>query len=121
MIDQTGDFPSPLNPRIIESPSSFEKSGGKVTNEDLQATKMQALRSMKKILETRGREGTVAEAGPYLVLEKGPTLPQFPLLERKRDKGKKKEQAETDNQGEVGDEPQELSLPDLLPPPFVRS
>ena len=39
-----------------ESPTPSEKSGGKVTNEDLQATMIAVLKSMEKIsLETKGK------------------------------------------------------------------
>ena len=42
-------------PVLTESPTPSEKSGGKVTNEDMQATMIAVLRSMEKIsLETRG-------------------------------------------------------------------
>lgn len=41
---------------LIESPTSSEKSEGKFTNKDLQATMIQVLRSMEKIyLEIRGK------------------------------------------------------------------
>lgn len=67
------------------------------------------------------KEESANEGGPVLNLEREPTIPQFPLLEKKEDKGKKKEHAGTSHQEDSREELQELSLPDLLPPlPEVR-
>ena len=55
MTNHPEDFPSLQGPNILGSSTSFEKSGGKVTNEDLQATMVQVLKNMEKItLETKG-------------------------------------------------------------------
>ena len=55
MIDRPENVSSLQGPTVLISSTSFEKSRGIVTNEDLQATMVQVLRSMEKIsLETRG-------------------------------------------------------------------
>ncbi|KAM1486177.1 hypothetical protein ACFX2I_000408 [Malus domestica] len=119
MTDHLEDFPSLQGPAILESPTSSEKSGGKVTNEDLQATMVQVLRSMEKItMETRGevsrlfsltrilqkkleleyftpRDGYARDPTREANLDKGPMILLFPLLEEKKDKGKKNEDART--------------------------
>ncbi|KAB2608378.1 S2-RNase [Pyrus ussuriensis x Pyrus communis] len=105
-------------PAILESPTSSEKSGGKVTNEDLQATMVQVLKSMEKItLETRGEirrlysltgsqqrkldleystpnNGYAREIIREESPEKEPVIPLFLVHEEKRDKGKNKKDLE---------------------------
>ena len=122
MKDHPEDFPSPHDPNIIESLTSSEKSGGKVTNEDLQVTIMKVLKSMKKIsLETRGEVSSLCSLTRTLqrkldlecstpkdgyasegVVETSPkkelVVPQFPLLEELKNKGKKKKGAEISHQ-----------------------
>ncbi|KAM2816866.1 hypothetical protein COP1_041054 [Malus domestica] len=115
MTNYPEDFPSLQGPAILESPTSFEKFGGKVTNEDLQATMVQVLKSMENItLETRGKvsklysltgslqrrldleystpkNGYAREVMREASPEKELVIPLFHLLEEKRDKGKNKE------------------------------
>ncbi|KAM2141393.1 hypothetical protein ACFX1Q_007674 [Malus domestica] len=115
MTNHPEGFPSLQGPTILESPTSFEKSRGKVTNEDLQATMMQVLKTMENItLETRGevsrlysligslqrrldmeystpKNGYAREMMREASPEKEPVIPLFPLLEEIRDKGKNKE------------------------------
>ena len=125
-----------LSNKILEGPTSSEKSSGKVTNEDLQATLVQVLKSMEKIsLETRGKvsrlcsltsslqrrleleystpkdgctRGMMREASP----EKELVIPLFRLLEEKKDMGKKKNEPGT-RQPEV-EELQETNMPNPL-------
>ncbi|KAM1273818.1 hypothetical protein ACFX2H_023670 [Malus domestica] len=55
MIEQSGNPYSPSGQVVLESLSSSGKSEGKGTNEELQATMIQVLRSMEKFsLETNG-------------------------------------------------------------------
>ncbi|KAM2524388.1 hypothetical protein PS1_031115 [Malus domestica] len=111
-----------------------EKSEGIVTNEDLQATMVQVLRSMEKIsLETKGEvsklcsltgslqrrldmeystpkndyaRGVTREANP----EKEPVIPFFPLLEEKN--GKNKNNGKFGTSGPVLEEILEAEMPD---------
>ncbi|KAM1024477.1 hypothetical protein ACFX13_038473 [Malus domestica] len=52
MTNHLEHFLSLHSPAILKSLTSSEKLGGKVTNKDLQATMIQALRSMEKIART---------------------------------------------------------------------
>ncbi|KAM1733500.1 hypothetical protein ACFX11_019094 [Malus domestica] len=116
MTDQLEDFPISQRKDIMGSLTSSEKLGRKVTNENLQATMMQVLKTIECItLETRGEVSrlysligglqrrldleyftprnshareVMREANP----EKEPVIPLFPLLEEKKDKGKNKEE-----------------------------
>ncbi|KAM1013950.1 hypothetical protein EV1_043511 [Malus domestica] len=136
MIDHPEDFPSLQGPAILESPTSSEKSEGKVTNEDLQATMVQVLKSMKKItLETRGevsrlcslteslqrrldmeystpKNGCAREMIREASPEKEPVIPLFPVLEEKNDKGKNKEGSTVSQP--VLEKILEIELPDPL-------
>ncbi|KAM1787191.1 hypothetical protein ACFX15_036671 [Malus domestica] len=97
-------------PIILGNQTSSEKSGGKVTNEDLQATMMQVLKTMENItLENREevsrpcsltrslqrrldleystpKNGYTREMMREESPEKEPVIPLFPLLEEKKDK-----------------------------------
>ncbi|KAM0986414.1 hypothetical protein ACFX13_013830 [Malus domestica] len=55
MTDHPEDFPFVRGPAILDSQTSSEKLGGRVVNDDLQATMLQVLKTMEKItLETKG-------------------------------------------------------------------
>ncbi|KAM1079467.1 hypothetical protein ACFX2B_014023 [Malus domestica] len=55
MVDQSENPSSPSGQVVLESPTASERSEGKRTNEELQATMIQVLKSMKRIfLETKG-------------------------------------------------------------------
>ncbi|KAM1285138.1 hypothetical protein ACFX2J_027740 [Malus domestica] len=113
MANQQGNPPSPSGQTVLESPTSSGKSEGKTTNEELQATMVQVLRSMEMIsLETkdevsklytitshlqrrldlefstpRGEQGGVtSQTTSGSALE----IPLFPLFEEEKDGGKKK-------------------------------
>ncbi|KAB2622543.1 S2-RNase [Pyrus ussuriensis x Pyrus communis] len=116
-----------LNIQVKESPTSSKKSEGKVTNEDLQATMMQVIRSMEKIsLETMGEVNRLCsltrtlqrklelEYSPPEEEAKEPTTPPPPTR-------KKNEQTRTSHQEEIRKEPQESCLPNLLPPPLEKT
>ncbi|KAM2293359.1 hypothetical protein ACFXTI_027983 [Malus domestica] len=109
------DFPSLRRLAILDSLTSPEKLGRKVTNEDLQATMMQVLKTIENITLEIGGEVSrlcsltgslqrrldleyftpnnghfmemVKEANP----EREPVIPLFPLLEEKKDEGKNNE------------------------------
>ncbi|KAM2151870.1 hypothetical protein ACFX1R_046274 [Malus domestica] len=108
------DFPSLQGPAVLGSPTSYEKLGGKVTNEDLQATTVQVLKSMENIsLETRGdvsrlcsltgslqrildleystpKDGYAREIMREASPGKEPVIPLFPLLEEGKERGNEK-------------------------------
>ncbi|KAM2263974.1 hypothetical protein ACFXTI_040195 [Malus domestica] len=113
MADQSGNPPSPSGQVVLESPSSSGKSEGRGTNEELQATMIQVLRSMEKIsLETKGEvsrlctltgnlqrrldlefstpKGAQKSGMSQVTIRSEPVIPLFPLLEEENDRGKKK-------------------------------
>ncbi|KAM1475187.1 hypothetical protein ACFX2I_031119 [Malus domestica] len=105
-------------------PSLSEKLRGRVTNEDLQATMVQILKSMEKIsLETKGEVSRLCslirslqsrldleysslrnDQAREIIRERSPEketiIPIFPLLEEKKDRGKNKNEPRT-SQSEV--------------------
>ena len=115
MTNHLKDFPSLQWPAILECSTSSEKSGGKVTNEDLQATMVQVLKSVENItLESRRevsrlcsltvslqkrldleystlKNGYAKEMIREESPEKEPIIPLFLVLKENRDKGKNKE------------------------------
>ncbi|KAM1020189.1 hypothetical protein ACFX2C_041599 [Malus domestica] len=114
MADQLGNPPSPSGQVVLESPFSSGKSAeGRGTNEELQATMIQVLRSMEKIsLETKGEvsrlctltgnlqrrldlefstpKGAHGNGMGQVTIRSEPIIPLFPLLEEEKDRGKKK-------------------------------
>ena len=90
---------------LAESLTPFEKSGGNVTSEDMQATMVDVLRSMKKISlignlqrrldleyftpENNCIREVMREASPVMEL----VIPLFPVLEENRSKVKNKERS----------------------------
>ncbi|KAM2117324.1 hypothetical protein ACFX1R_010888 [Malus domestica] len=113
MADQS-ENPSSLSGQVvIESPTASERSEGKGTNEELQATMIQVLKSMERIsLETKGEvsklctlmgnlqrrldlefstpKGAHESGMSQVVMRNEPIIPLFPLLEEEKDRGKKK-------------------------------
>ncbi|KAM2700843.1 hypothetical protein EV2_002730 [Malus domestica] len=113
MTDQSGNPSSPSGQVVLKSPSSSGKSEGKGTNEELQATMIQVLRSIEKIsLETMGEvsrlctltgnlqrrldlefstpKGAQGSGISQVTIRSKPVIPLFPLLEEEADRGKKK-------------------------------
>ncbi|KAM3001282.1 hypothetical protein FF2_037594 [Malus domestica] len=113
MADQSGNPSSPSGQVVLESPSSFGKSEGRGTNEELQATMIQVLRSMEKIsLETKGEvsrlctltgnlqrrldlefstpKGAQGSGMSEVTIRSEPVIPLFQLLEEEKNMGKKK-------------------------------
>ncbi|KAM2051883.1 hypothetical protein ACFX16_033450 [Malus domestica] len=113
MTDQSGNSSSLLGQVVLESPYSSGKSKGKGTNEELQATMIQVLRSMEKIsLETKEEvsrpctltwnlqrrldlefstpKGAQGSGMSQVTIRSEPVIPLFPLLEEETDRGKKK-------------------------------
>ncbi|KAM1923544.1 hypothetical protein ACFX15_021445 [Malus domestica] len=113
MADQSGDPSSPSGRVVLESPTSSERSEGKGTSEELQATMIQVLKSMERIsLETKGEvsrlctltgnlqrrlnlefstpKGAQESGMSQVTMRSEPIIPLFPLLEEENDKGKNK-------------------------------
>ncbi|KAM1584723.1 hypothetical protein ACFX1Z_037676 [Malus domestica] len=113
MADQSGNPSSPSGHVVLESSSSFRKSEGRGTNEELQATMIQVLRSMEKIsLETKGKvsrlctltgnlqrrldlefstpKGAQGSGMSEVTIRSEPVIPLFQLLEEEKNMGKKK-------------------------------
>ncbi|KAM2623629.1 hypothetical protein TB2_028114 [Malus domestica] len=113
MADQSENPSSPSGRVVLESPTSSEKSEGKGTNEELQATMIQVLKSMERIsLETKGKvsrlctltgnlqrrldlefstpKGAQGSGMSQVTIRSEPIIPLFPLLEEEKDKGKNK-------------------------------
>ncbi|KAM1965838.1 hypothetical protein ACFX15_046123 [Malus domestica] len=113
MTDHPKDFPSLRGPAILGSPTSFKKLGGKVTNEDLQATMVQVEKYGKYLFGDQMRyEQTLflnrkfakkTRSGVFYpkrqlysrndgeaILENEPTILLFSLLEEEKEKGKEK-------------------------------
>ncbi|KAM2432437.1 hypothetical protein ACFX1W_019640 [Malus domestica] len=113
MTDQSGNPSSPSGQVVLENPTSSGMSEGKGTNEELQATMIQVLRSMEKIsLETKGEvsrlctltenlqrildlefsssKGAQESGMSQVTIRSEPVIPLFPLLEEEKDRGKKK-------------------------------
>ncbi|KAM0984564.1 hypothetical protein EV2_012347 [Malus domestica] len=113
MTDQPGNPSSPSGQVILESPTSSGRSEGKGTNEELQATMIQVLKSMEKIsLETKGEVSRLctltgnlqrrldlefstlrsAQGGvmSQVTSRSELVIPLFPLFEEEKDRGKKK-------------------------------
>ncbi|KAM1022973.1 hypothetical protein ACFX13_044615 [Malus domestica] len=114
MTEQSGNPSSPSGQVVLESPTSSGRSEGKGTNEELQATMIQVLKSMERIsLETKGEvtrlctlignlqrrldlefstpKGAQRSVMSQATARSEPVIPLFPLLEEKKDKGKEKE------------------------------
>ncbi|KAM1573986.1 hypothetical protein ACFX1S_044081 [Malus domestica] len=71
MTEQSGNPSSPSGQVVLESPTSSGRSEGKGTNEELQATMIQVLKSMEIIsLETKGEN-------PFPINFKMPAFPTF--------------------------------------------
>ncbi|KAM1928264.1 hypothetical protein ACFX13_029954 [Malus domestica] len=103
------DFPSLQGPVILESLTSSEKSGRKVTNEDLQATMVQVLKNLEY---STPKNGYAREVMRVASPKKESVILIFHLLEEKRNKGK-------DNEGSGVSQPVmedilEAELPDPL-------
>ncbi|KAM1326576.1 hypothetical protein ACFX14_011104 [Malus domestica] len=113
MAEPSENPSSPSGQVVSDSPTTSERSHGKGTNEELQATMIQVLKSMEMIsLETKGevsrlcmltgnlqrrldlefstpkgaQEGGMSQS----ITRNEPIIPLFPLLEEGRDRGKKK-------------------------------
>ncbi|KAM2067445.1 hypothetical protein ACFX1T_043779 [Malus domestica] len=114
MTEQSGNPSSPSGQVVLESPTSSGRSEGKGTNEELQATMIQVLKSMEIIsLETKGEvsrlctltgnlqmrldlefstpKGAQGSVISQATARSEQVIPLFPLLEEKKDKGKEKE------------------------------
>ncbi|KAM1680769.1 hypothetical protein ACFX2K_038409 [Malus domestica] len=114
MTEQLGNSSSPSGQAVLESPTSSGRSEGKGTNEELQATMIQVLKSMEKIsLETKREvsrlctltgnlqrildlefstpKGAQGSGMSQVTIRGEPVIPLFPLLQKKKDKGKEKE------------------------------
>ncbi|KAM1134666.1 hypothetical protein ACFX19_044466 [Malus domestica] len=114
MTEQSGNPSSPSGQVVLESPTSSGRSEGKGTNEELQATMIQVLKSMEIIsLETKGEvsrlctltgnlqrrldlefstpKGAQGSVMSQATARSEQVIPLFPLLEEKKDKGKEKE------------------------------
>ncbi|KAM1355801.1 hypothetical protein ACFX2H_029810 [Malus domestica] len=114
MTEQSGNPSSPSGQVVLESPTSSGMSGGKGTNEELQATMIQMLKSMEMIsLETKGEVSRLctltgnlhrrldlefpppkgAQGSGICRATSGnePVIPLFQLVEEKKSKGKEKE------------------------------
>ncbi|KAM2622956.1 hypothetical protein TB2_027522 [Malus domestica] len=113
MVEQSENPSSPSGQMVSDSPTTSERSQGKGTNKELQATMIQVLKSMERIsLETKGEvsrlctltgnlqrrldlefstpNGAQGSGMSQVITRNEPIIPLFPLLEEAGDRGKKK-------------------------------
>ncbi|KAM1567215.1 hypothetical protein ACFXTH_046358 [Malus domestica] len=86
MADQSENPSSPSGQVVLESPTASERSEGKGTNEELQATMIQR----RLDLEFSTPKGAQGSGMSQVVTRNEPIIPLFPLLEEEKDRGKKK-------------------------------
>ncbi|KAM2576518.1 hypothetical protein TB2_002282 [Malus domestica] len=81
MADQAGNPSSPSGRVVLESPTSSERSEGKGTSEELQATMIQRILD----LEFSTPKGAQGSGMSQVTMRSEPIIPLFPLLEEEKD------------------------------------